>query len=312
MPQRPASADWHGQIVRYPRQTRVGPGEWHEGPEPLYTAGAGFYLWWRHEGAPVRFQRPRAPRWMLIGPFTTRAAAVRHRKAMDAAGGAGRPAQGRRAPAAMRIGKTVYEILDTTRVQTRRGAATLWKLRGPDGKEHKLERFDGRGQPYYKSSRWFRPHPIAAEEVRYLPATAGERPKPPRPAREPVARGIQTHIVSRGANEGGQHLVTVNPGAWVRLHGSREVWARHPRGGGGGTKLVPYYDLTFRLGDVAVNGSYNLTYTGIIESIGPKRILVVGVPVGRKSMDLRSFSAYNRDFDAERIARENADTMMRI
>ncbi len=68
------------------------------------------------------------------------------------------------------------------------------------------------------------------------------------------------------------------------------------------------FDLTFRVGDTAVYGSYNLTYTGRITSIGPKTVTVQHYEGSREvtRLSLVKFISRNWNFDRARIERENA------
>jgi hypothetical protein len=99
---------------------------------------------------------------------------------------------------------------------------------------------------------------------------------------------------------GNEWHANVTPRVSIRLHGVEK------------NTRTPYaFDLTFKVGDVAVYSGYNLTYTGKIVSIGEKTVRIEDC--GRvKALRFDDFAFWNRDFDAERIAQENADTMMRI
>lgn len=70
---------------------------------------------------------------------------------------------------------------------------------------------------------------------------------------------------------------------------------------------------TFRVGDTAVVGSYNLTYTGTIRSITEKTVTVVeheGSSMEKVyRMSLARFAGRNWDFDAEETAKRNAAWM---
>ena len=71
------------------------------------------------------------------------------------------------------------------------------------------------------------------------------------------------------------------------------------------------YDILFKIGDVAVYGSYNLIYTGKIIAISPK---TVTIDKGRhyksaKRLKIYDFSWRNKNFDAARIAEENFETL---
>lgn len=74
------------------------------------------------------------------------------------------------------------------------------------------------------------------------------------------------------------------------------------------------FDRTFKLGDVAVYGSYNLIYTGVIESIGANSIGIREYPNDKSltRLDLNTFTWRNWDFDAKRIADHNAETSLYI
>ena len=74
------------------------------------------------------------------------------------------------------------------------------------------------------------------------------------------------------------------------------------------------FDITFKLGDTAEYDSYNLSYTGKIVSIGPKTVTIDASGTGdrTKRLDIVEFAWRNWDFDAERIAKENAIESMCI
>lgn len=105
------------------------------------------------------------------------------------------------------------------------------------------------------------------------------------------------------------HHADVTPGVSIRLHGVETN--RH-----GGPAA---YDLTFKLGDSAVYGSYNLTYTGEITAIGEKTVTITETHYGRNDagervlvygrvhrLELADFSRQNSDYDADKIAARNA------
>lgn len=97
----------------------------------------------------------------------------------------------------------------------------------------------------------------------------------------------------------GRHA-DVKPRAWVRIHGRLY-----------NTDDSEPFDLTFRLGERAVHGAYNLIYTGTITSIGKSTVTIKGTSRNHR-LAIDQFVFWNRRYDAERIARENADTMRRI
>lgn len=97
----------------------------------------------------------------------------------------------------------------------------------------------------------------------------------------------------------GQHA-DVTPGKSIRLHGlDTNKWEPKP------------HDITFKVGDRAVHGAYNLVYTGVIVSIGAKTVTVEDGGE-RKRMSIFDFNNYNHDYDAERIAHRNREMFMTI
>jgi hypothetical protein len=71
------------------------------------------------------------------------------------------------------------------------------------------------------------------------------------------------------------------------------------------------YDRTFTIGETVAVGSYNLTYTGPIEAIGPKTVTVRAH--GRlERQEIYEFTYRNYDLDLAQIARENHETSMCI
>lgn len=68
------------------------------------------------------------------------------------------------------------------------------------------------------------------------------------------------------------------------------------------------YDITFKIGDVAVYGGYNLTYTGTIVSIGEK---TVKIHHHDRSTVLKidEFSSWNNNFDLAKIKKQNSEWM---
>jgi len=78
--------------------------------------------------------------------------------------------------------------------------------------------------------------------------------------------------------------------------------------------VTPPKSLIFRKGDTAEHGSYNLSYTGPIMSIGAKTVAIQeyrGQP-GNKRLRLLEFAHRNWDFDADVTAAKNHETMMSI
>src|SRR5689334_9703096 len=69
------------------------------------------------------------------------------------------------------------------------------------------------------------------------------------------------------------------------------------------------YDITFKIGDQAEYDSYNYSYTGEIVSIGRKTVTIKARSDTRR-LDLYEFAWRNWDFDAEAIAKKNAEISM--
>ena len=99
----------------------------------------------------------------------------------------------------------------------------------------------------------------------------------------------------------GQHA-DVTPGKSIRLHGTDSGY-RHP---------VTPHDITFKVGDLATYDAYNLVYTGHIASIGAKTVTIAESFGSKHRLSIYDFNHHNAHFDADRIARENATTMMCI
>jgi hypothetical protein len=95
------------------------------------------------------------------------------------------------------------------------------------------------------------------------------------------------------------HHADIEPKKSIRLHGHES------------NHVTPYdYDLTFKNGDVAVYGGYNLTYTGKIVSIGEKTVRIAEDHSGQvHALDVATFSDWNRGFDLEKIQKRNSEWM---
>ncbi len=96
------------------------------------------------------------------------------------------------------------------------------------------------------------------------------------------------------------HHAEIVPGKFIRLHGVET------------NRVEPVeYDRTFRIGDVVEHGSYNLSYTGRILSIGPSTVTVERTDIGSKPtrLTIAEFSWRNRTLDLEAVAKENAAWM---
>ena len=71
------------------------------------------------------------------------------------------------------------------------------------------------------------------------------------------------------------------------------------------------YDRTFEIGNHCKIGSYNLIYTGEIVGITEKSVTIIEHGQ-KKRLDLYSFAWRNWDYDAEKIAEHNNETMYYI
>jgi hypothetical protein len=88
----------------------------------------------------------------------------------------------------------------------------------------------------------------------------------------------------------------IKPGREIRIFGT---YRNHING-------AQQFDKTFKVGDVAEYGSYNLVYTGEIVSIGKKTISIHHHgEVSRLS--LYEFSWRNWDFNIEKINKHNIE-----
>ena len=72
------------------------------------------------------------------------------------------------------------------------------------------------------------------------------------------------------------------------------------------------HDVTFRLGDKAEYGSYNLSYYGVITSITEKTVTIKEDDGTGHRLSLAEFAWRNYNFQLERVARENSVTMQSI
>lgn len=103
------------------------------------------------------------------------------------------------------------------------------------------------------------------------------------------------------------HHVEVQPGEYIRLFGHHEIYDKD------NNVVEKDYDITFRVGDEAVYDEYNLIYTGKIVSITAKNVTVKDDQLmDKKRLNFYMFSSYNDNYDEERIARRNAETLQTI
>lgn len=93
---------------------------------------------------------------------------------------------------------------------------------------------------------------------------------------------------------GCEYHADVMPKQSIRLHGFEH------------NSVKPHaYDITFKVGDVAVYGGMNLTYTGKIVSIGEKTVKIVHHDRATV-LKFDDFNVWNSNFDADKIAKHNA------
>ncbi len=103
------------------------------------------------------------------------------------------------------------------------------------------------------------------------------------------------------------HHVAVTPGEQIRLWGTRDEYDAEAKE----FKKVSY-NITFKIGDEAEYDSYNLIYTGKITKITNKTVMVKDPNYENKRLNFHDFSTKNHNFDAEDIARRNAETYQTI
>lgn len=91
------------------------------------------------------------------------------------------------------------------------------------------------------------------------------------------------------------------PGKAIRIYGN-EPGYREPRP----------FDITFKIGDEAIRGSYNFIYTGAIKSITAKTVTIVeyegSYSERRRRFKIDQFISLNYRFNAEYIAKHNLET----
>ena len=74
---------------------------------------------------------------------------------------------------------------------------------------------------------------------------------------------------------------------------------------------APSQPRTFRVGDTAIEGAYNMTYLGKITHIGPKTVTVVGGHKTRR-FDHGRFAVGHWNFDLATVLGDNATTLQHI
>lgn len=102
------------------------------------------------------------------------------------------------------------------------------------------------------------------------------------------------------------HHAAIVPGKSVTLWGASTRYQAGRRG----YFLTPYR-VEFKVGDTAVYGGYNLTYTGTVVAIGEKTVTVEEYPgtvnAKRHRMKIERFSSWNQHFDLNEISRRNSE-----
>ena len=149
---------------------------------------------------------------------------------------------------------------------------------------------------------------VAALEIASVEAIerANEKERAERAERENVAAEF-TFVAKHGGevvevveNPDFQHLfVEVVKGELVRIAGIYTNTVKGPQ----------VFDRVFRIGDLVEYDSFNFAYTGEIDSISPKTVLVdKGLGYSSKTrMKWADFARRNWNFDAERIAQQRAN-----
>jgi len=100
-----------------------------------------------------------------------------------------------------------------------------------------------------------------------------------------------------------EYEVEVNKGASIRV--TTTIAAFH-------TLPQVTHDVTFKIGDQAEYGSYNLIYYGKIKSITEKTVTIIERNGTGHRLSLAEFAWRNYNFQLERVAQENAETMQTI
>jgi len=113
-------------------------------------------------------------------------------------------------------------------------------------------------------------------------------------------------ITYRNVDKG--HHVAIEAGKRVVVWGSSMRLRRNQSG----AFLTPYR-VEFKLGDTAVYGGFNMTYTGKVVAIGAKTITVEAYSgtsnAQRYRLSVARFSSWNRHFDLNEISRRNGEWM---
>lgn len=95
-------------------------------------------------------------------------------------------------------------------------------------------------------------------------------------------------------------FVRINKNSEISLEG---IYTNHVKG-------PQVFKKSFRIGDWAEYDSYNLKYNGKIVSIGEKTVTIQHDRCTERSrLNLKDFAWRNWDFDLEKSAKENSETM---
>lgn len=100
----------------------------------------------------------------------------------------------------------------------------------------------------------------------------------------------------------------VVPGEYIKLRAEKQKYS-------GGCALNVIHENTFKIGDTAIYGSYNLVYTGNIVAISGKTVTIeepYGEGSRRHRLSLYEFCWRNDNFDLDAIAERNHDMMLHI
>lgn len=150
----------------------------------------------------------------------------------------------------------------------------------------------------------------ATGEVHYLSAEELARIPSGRARRRGKVIEIRD-IPEKGYVRGGKHYAReprrghhadIVPNVSIRLFGVETNRVNGPL----------HYDRTFRIGDTAVYGGFNLTYTGTIVAIGAK-VVAIKEPYSQNArvhkLSIAQFSRWNDTMDLDQIAKRNSEWM---
>lgn len=96
---------------------------------------------------------------------------------------------------------------------------------------------------------------------------------------------------------------TIEPKKSIRLFGTQ-----YP-----GTQFAQPYDVSFKIGDVAIYHSYNLSYLGTILAITEKSVTIRPAGCSRvRRLSIYDFNHYNYMFDLAKVEARNARTSQEL